>query len=248
MTVFNLEPQQILIENNNEVLSSFNADVYDQNNPPSKELVQKMVEFDKLCFDGPGQTTSEKYSPGSMTAQDINDGINHKNRFFIVQNDSGDISAVTQTFVKGKGEQEKEQHIMSVAISPKYRGIGLSDALLEEIYYDAREKGLDKISLRVDPLNLPAIKKYIREGFIFQGGRSINLDEQHQNVVTLAGSKRLNSQPEFSEGTDIAVSLENFSKIDELAQRGYAGVDIENANLIMKKLSDDSCRSFLPWR
>ena len=239
----NLKPT---LSNKNIFQPQLSAEIFNSANLPSIDLIQKMVDFDKLCFAGVGQTTSEKYAPPPLTFEDIEDGIKRNNAFFVVKDTSDSLAAVVQTFIKGKGDQEREVHLISMAIDPKYRGQGLTNVLLQGVYNEARENGLDKVTLRVDPLNSPAINKYLHEGFVILGGRKREVGK-NPNVVTLAATKRLSQQPIFNDNASQSIDLEDYDQINDLAQNAYAGVTIDNGNLVMKKMSEESSKKFLPW-
>jgi len=236
-------------ENKNRFKSQISEEIYDENNPPSDETIKQMVDFDELCFKGFGMTTAEKHAPPLITADDIKDGINHKKNIFVIRRDiEGNIVSVVQTFIKGKEGQEKEVHLMSMALHPNYRGSGMAKSLLEGVYQEAVSQNITKVTLRVDPLNTPAISKYLKEDFVVVGGRIRKFDDEHQNVVTLAMTKRLSDQPVFDDArSSEVIPLEDWNRISQLAQEGYGGIAIENGNLLMKKLSDKSRASFSPW-
>ena len=242
---FELTPKPSL-DNKNTPQPQLSAEIFNPINPPSDDLIQQMVDFNNLCFAGTGQTTSEKYAPPSLTPEDIEDGIKRNNSFLVIKDENDNLAAVVQTFLKGKGGQEKEVHLISMAIDPQYRGQGLANILLQRVYEEARDNGLDKVTLRVDPLNAPAINKYLHEGFVILGGRKKEVGE-NPNVVTLAATKRLSQTPTYSENSAQSINLEDYQQIDNLAKNGYAGVAIENGNLVMKKLSEESAEKFTPW-
>ncbi|MDW8062503.1 MAG: GNAT family N-acetyltransferase, partial [Nitrososphaerota archaeon] len=56
-------------------------------------------------------------------------------------------------------------HIVSIAIHPDYRGIGLGEVLLREAIEDMKKLGVHRVLLEVKVDNVAAIKLYSKVGF-----------------------------------------------------------------------------------
>ncbi|WP_028546002.1 GNAT family N-acetyltransferase [Paenibacillus taiwanensis] len=61
-----------------------------------------------------------------------------------------------------------EWYINFIATAPRYQGLGVGNALMHEASQQARQVGLPKCSLFVEPANTPAIQLYRKHGFVKQ--------------------------------------------------------------------------------
>lgn len=68
-------------------------------------------------------------------------------------------------YVIGILERERLGHIISIAVSPDFRGMGIGRELLEGIIVKLRNKGAESIRLEVRPSNKQAIALYRSVGF-----------------------------------------------------------------------------------
>lgn len=59
-----------------------------------------------------------------------------------------------------------EAHITNVAVHPEYRGIGLGNAIVEELITEAKRNNISAMTLEVRVNNLTAINLYRKYGFI----------------------------------------------------------------------------------
>lgn len=59
-----------------------------------------------------------------------------------------------------------EAHITNIAVHPEYRGIGLGNAIVEELITEAKRNNVAAMTLEVRMSNLPAINLYKKYGFI----------------------------------------------------------------------------------
>jgi ribosomal-protein-alanine N-acetyltransferase len=55
--------------------------------------------------------------------------------------------------------------IHSIAVSPRYRGLGVADRLLRHALNRSRDLGARTISLEVRPENVEAVQLYLKHGF-----------------------------------------------------------------------------------
>lgn len=135
-----------------------------------------------------------------------------------------------------------------MAVAPEFRGRGVAKELLEkEVCQAAREQGINIVTLRVDPLNMRAMRLYLREGFVVVGGRSKSYPG-HPKVVTLAASKRLDASPSFTSADSILHPVVNFLTIDADALTGRVGVMLhQNGMLEMKVLTQESQAQYPHW-
>jgi ribosomal protein S18 acetylase RimI-like enzyme len=223
--------------------------VYNATNLPPDKVVAEMVAFDALCFAGKGSTTSIEYTPPLMTAIGINNDITRRNNTFRIQRTpDGKLVSVMQTFVKANDGEERELHLMSMAIDPHYRGRGIARGLLTKIAAEAKINSIDKLTLRVDPLNTAALKLYLSEGFIIVGARTKNLGARNSTVVTLSGTKRLSSQPGYENPSqELRLVVDAFTVIDAVTARGFVGTDLVEGELVMKKLDEASKILYPHW-
>ena len=92
----------------------------------SDQLVAELAAFDQLNFVGEGRTTSEKYQPPALTESDIWVGLEHGQSFHLYRSEDGRLAGVIQTVVRSKKDERADLHLMSLAVSPEFRGTGLS--------------------------------------------------------------------------------------------------------------------------
>lgn len=52
-----------------------------------------------------------------------------------------------------------------MALLKEYRGNGIGTSLMNELFKEAKQRGIRRLSLSVDPGNIPAVKLYERFGF-----------------------------------------------------------------------------------
>ena len=64
-----------------------------------------------------------------------------------------------------------EGHILDVAVSPAYRGLGIGRLLVERALCDCRDAGAEFVSLEVRPSNVGALALYEALGFVETGRR-----------------------------------------------------------------------------
>lgn len=216
---------------------------------PSDELLNQLVAFDQLCFAGTGSTTSPEHAPPLLTVEDILGGLDLGNTFVVGFASDNSIAYVVQTVVRNKlPNNESDLHLMSMAVAPRFRGQGVGRVLIERVVYQvAREQGINIATLRVDPSNTPAVRLYLREGFVVVGGRSKSYSG-HPKVVTLAASKRLDASPSFTPADSMHHPVVNFSAIDAGARAGLVGVALhQNGMLEMKALTQESQVQYPHW-
>lgn len=59
-----------------------------------------------------------------------------------------------------------EAHITNIAVHPEFRGIGLGNAIVEELINEAKRSSISSMTLEVRAGNIPAINLYRKYGFI----------------------------------------------------------------------------------
>lgn len=64
-----------------------------------------------------------------------------------------------------------EATVINIAVHPDYRGIHISDIIMENLINKARSMGACSMTLEVRISNIPAIKLYEKYGFIIEGTR-----------------------------------------------------------------------------
>lgn len=104
---------------------------------------------------------------------------------FIAYTDNGEnIGSITARFFsehnKGFGYVSDDIPELGMAIKANYRGKGVGTALLKQLTEALKQKGVEQLSLSVDPQNTPAMKLYERFGFKQVGvvGTSITMVAQ----------------------------------------------------------------------
>ena len=64
-----------------------------------------------------------------------------------------------------------EATVINIAVHPNYRGIHISDIIMENLINKAKSMGASSMTLEVRISNIPAIKLYEKYGFIIEGTR-----------------------------------------------------------------------------
>ncbi len=60
-------------------------------------------------------------------------------------------------------------HVISIAVHPLYRGLGIGSRLLKALEERLASRGVQRIFLEVDVLNEPAIDFYRKHGYVISG-------------------------------------------------------------------------------
>ncbi len=64
-----------------------------------------------------------------------------------------------------------EAELLNIAVSPAHRKMGLGQLLLSALFDEAARRGAQRFFLEVRESNLPALKLYLRNGFVAVGRR-----------------------------------------------------------------------------
>lgn len=107
------------------------------------------------------ETFSEPWSEKSLT-----DTLTGNNSLFLVCEKSGEVAGYVGCYVVCD-----EAAITNVAVSSKFRRLGIADALITALKGRAKEKGCSVITLEVRVSNSPAILLYEKHGFKTVGTR-----------------------------------------------------------------------------
>lgn len=78
-----------------------------------------------------------------------------------------------------------ESDIINIAVLPKYRKMGLGDALLSVLLSDARQSGIKKTALEVRRSNAAAIALYKKHGFVAVGERRAYYKNPTEDAVIM---------------------------------------------------------------
>ncbi|RIH86548.1 GNAT family N-acetyltransferase [Calidithermus roseus] len=60
---------------------------------------------------------------------------------------------------------EHSGYIQALEVRPAYRRLGIASALLQRVEWEARRRGLERITLMVEPDNAPALRLYRKWGY-----------------------------------------------------------------------------------
>ena len=118
------------------------------------EDIPKIAEIERLCFTTPW---SEEAFASQLTSNPV----------FKVLTVDGEIAgyAVIDTQILPESE------LFNIAVSPEYRGKGLSKLLMDSALADARKLGAETVLLEVRASNAAAIGLYEKYGFVQNGVR-----------------------------------------------------------------------------
>ena len=107
-----------------------------------------LSEIEKSCF-------SRAWSRDALESE-----IDNENALFLVaENENGVLGYVGCIFVLGEGS------ITNVAVSPKFRRLGVGDALISALIDNAKDINAQSIFLEVRKSNIPAQSLYKKHGF-----------------------------------------------------------------------------------
>lgn len=121
----------------------------------SLEDLRGIADIEKECFEKPWS-----YESFCMEYAD-------KNKFyFVAKNTEGKVIGYG-----GYAHILDEGHIMNIAVTKDYRGMGVGSAIVAKMIGSARENGIGAITLEVNDANKPAISLYEKMGFKFSGLR-----------------------------------------------------------------------------
>lgn len=101
--------------------------------------------------------------------------------FIAINKDGKPIGSITARYFnesnKGFGYIDADVPELGMALLEEHRGKGIGTALLDHLFHEAKQRGIKRLSLSVDPGNLPAVKLYQRFGFEEAGmvGTSITM-------------------------------------------------------------------------
>lgn len=75
-----------------------------------------------------------------------------------------------------------EATVINIAVHPDYRGIHISDIIMENLINKAKSMGASSMTLEVRISNIPAIKLYEKYGFIIEGTRKNFYDNPKEDA------------------------------------------------------------------
>lgn len=127
-----------------------------------------LSEIEKLCF-------SRAWSRESLESE-----IDNENALFLVAHSENEVLGyVGCIFVLGEGS------ITNVAVSPKFRRMGVGDALISALLKNANEMGAQTLFLEVRESNKPAQSLYAKHGFENCGLRKNFYREPTENAYIM---------------------------------------------------------------
>ena len=122
--------------------------------PFSEAHVDGIVRIENECFSAP-------WSEASVRAE-----LDNENAHFLVAAAGERVMGYI-----GVHEIVGEAYIANVAVSNRYRRLGIASVLLNEAEKGAKERGCEFISLEVRQSNVPAISLYEKRGYTVRGVR-----------------------------------------------------------------------------
>jgi predicted acetyltransferase len=75
-----------------------------------------------------------------------------------------------------------ELHITEVGVYPDYRGCGIGRCIVKLLEKEAKNRGLEKCSLTVDPFNEVAIRLYLRCGYQITAYKIVHFGSAYPNT------------------------------------------------------------------
>ena len=79
-------------------------------------------------------------------------------------------------------------HVIGMMVRPEARGVGLGAVLLDACIAEARQAGLEMLTLSVTAENEGAVRLYDRHGFVAYGtlGRAIKIGQRYHDKLHMA--------------------------------------------------------------
>ena len=127
--------------------------------PPLKVIsiehrhIKDIAMLEKACFSTP------------WSEETILSAFKNGTRFFVAEKNGAVLGYVGISAIIDEG------YITNIAVFPEYRNMGVATALLNELFYFAKENSLAFISLEVRESNKNAISLYEKFGFLQDGKR-----------------------------------------------------------------------------
>lgn len=78
-----------------------------------------------------------------------------------------------------------EAHITNIAVHPEYRGIGLGNAILEQLIIEAKQNNISAMTLEVRMSNTTAINLYKKYGFIEEAVRKKYYQDTGEDAIIM---------------------------------------------------------------
>lgn len=119
--------------------------------------LKEIFKLEQLCFDA--------------------EAFSHRQLWYLVSRAKGDFlitkseGQICSFMVLLKKKNSSGMRLYSIAVSPKFRGLGLAQLLLDEACKRAASNGFKYLTLEVSEENSPAVSLYLRQGFEVFGER-----------------------------------------------------------------------------
>ena len=78
-----------------------------------------------------------------------------------------------------------EADITNIAVHPDFRGRGLAQMMLDNIFEHCKQNGILKTTLEVRESNINAIKLYEKKGFMVVGERKNYYSDNHETAILM---------------------------------------------------------------
>lgn len=78
-----------------------------------------------------------------------------------------------------------EAHITNIAVHPEYRGMGLGNAIVEQLLIEAKKNGISSMTLEVRISNISAINLYKKYGFIEEAIRKNYYQDTGEDAIIM---------------------------------------------------------------
>ncbi|WP_163716354.1 ribosomal protein S18-alanine N-acetyltransferase [Mangrovibacterium lignilyticum] len=122
-----------------------------------KTDLKEIFKLEQLCFDAE-----------AFNRRQLRYLLNEAKSEFLVTRHDGEISAF---MILLKKQNSFGMRLYSLAVSPKFRGAGLGQLLLNEALKRAASSNFKYLTLEVSEENKPAVNLYLRQGFEVFGER-----------------------------------------------------------------------------
>lgn len=121
-----------------------------------------LVRFDLFAeYERNDDTPTDHRISDPLSAEDFREAINNKN---ILRGIFAGQDMIAMYWLEPKPEN-KEIYVPVIMVHPDYRDLGLGTYCLKVADFEASERGFDKCTLTVDPLNGRGVNSYLKNGY-----------------------------------------------------------------------------------
>ncbi len=125
--------------------------------------------------------------------------------------------------------RDDELYLDGIAVHPDYRDQGVGTFILQLADQEARERGLNKCTLSVDPFNGRGVNAYLKHGYRITAYKKAYFGPEHPNTDRFFMEMELKDQKDLS-GEKRELRVDNVKGMESALQEGFLGVSLTRAS------------------